>query len=347
MLISAYATRHAYCPHGFSTVDQRSRWDESGVLDADLDDNIVQLTRYIHAVAGHRPSLATHSLLRHITETQRWYAFTLDETDPAQLAQLTGWAGEANAILLIDGALVDGRGRPLLPGDHGAATGEVPVLPEAAERAAEVRAWLAFQRHAPVPSSLPAVRSSLEVLSPDVEQVGLRVIALVMTSDFAASLLDGQPISPKAMEAAFPRSFAALSPRELELFTSRDRQDARFLLPRIEAAQELLWALSRARLSWPNQPCPFDEVKRIVLAGGEQGFLKGLALRPLPELLNEYECLASLMCAIDEQQNRRAAPIPDTDPVIAAQRLAALSWLMNRGLAWDDAELHDRITGSW
>lgn len=343
MLISAYSTRYEPCPHSFTAADERVRWYEAGGSDAALVDHLDALANYVRSTSGADWTVTTHALLRHIADTQRWYSFELDASDQTQLAELSRWAGEANAILVVDGAVLDGLGRPLLPGSHGQASGEVPVLAEALTRAAEIRSWLAEQRQVPVPATLAPVRSGAEVQMQDVEQVGLRVIALVLTSDFASSLLAGQPIDPAAMQAAFPRGFAALSPDERDLFDRRDPAVAGKLQLRMEAAQELLWTLNRVvNFGWPSGPCVPDQVKQTVLAGGEQGFLTGLTLRAVPELLNEYECLASLVWALDEQQHLQADPIPETDPQISAQRLSALSWLMNRGLAWDDADQRDR-----
>lgn len=342
MLISAYSTRHLHCPHGFPGADDVGKWDESGAAEAELVNHLGALADHVRANSAGLPGEQAQSLLRHVDDTQRWYTFTLDETDPAQLVELDRWATEANAILLVDGALLDGHGRPLFAGGHGAASGVVPVLAESSQRAGEVRRWLAAQRHVQVPATLAPVRSSVEVQLQDAEQVGLRLIALVMTSDFAASLIAGHHIDPRVMAAAFPRSFASLSPAELALFERRKLWAAHTLRPRIEAAQELLWATGRMTLGWPNRACPADEVKTIVLAGGEEGFLEGLVLRPTAELLDEYECLVSLMFAIDEQHRGKGTPVPDTNLGICAERLSAISWLMNRGLTWDDADHRDR-----
>lgn len=342
MLISAYSTCPVHCPHGFVAVDERGTRDDSGTANAELVDHLAALTRHIRSGTDGALTLEAHALLRHVADTQRWYSFTLDETDRSQLSELSRWATEADAVLLVDGALLDGQGRPLLAGDHGPASGVVPTPDEAAQRAAEVRSWLASQHQVRIPVALAPVRSSAEVQLQDVEDVGLRIVALVMTSDFASSLIAGHPIDPSGMQTVFPRSFASLSPRERDLFARRDPWAAHTLLPRIEAAQELLWGVSRISFGWPNQACPVDEVKAIVLSGGEEGFLEGLALRHLPQVLDEYECLASLMWAVDEQHHLKTAAIVDTDPNIAAERLAALSWLLNRGLAWDDADRHDR-----
>lgn len=343
MLISAYATRQSHCPHGFAAVDERGKWNDSGAAEAELVNHLDALADHVRTQDLDLSNPHTQAVLRHIADTQRWYSFTLDEADPAELSALSAWAAEANAILLADGALLDGQGRPLLSGGHGAASGELPVMTEALQRAAEVRRWLSSRREVHVPATLPPVRSSSEVQPQDAEDVGLRVLGLVLTSDFANALINGHQIDPRAMQSAFPRSFAALSPAERDLFDRRNRWAAHTLATRIEAAQELLWAVSRTTFGWPNRACPADEVKTIVLSGGEEGFLEELELRSLPELLNEYECLVALMGAIDQQRHDRTPPVPDTDPAIAAERLAALSWLMNRGLAWDEADHMDRM----
>ncbi|MGB3954149.1 MAG: DUF4272 domain-containing protein [Brooklawnia sp.] len=341
MLISAYSTRHEYRPHNFTGVEARSSRGPSGP-DPELTDHLAALADYVRDSTAEAWTLRAHALLRHVTDTQRWYRFELDETEPLQLTRLTDWAADANAILLVDGALLDGLGRPLLAGTHGAATGEVPITPEAADRAAEIRGWLASERQVSVPAELAPVRSSSEVLVRHAEQVGLRILALVLTADVARSVEAGAPVDPGALAGVFPRAFAALSPAERELLDNQDARLARRLIPRIEAAQELLWAISRIRFGWPTSPCSIERVERIVLTGGEQEFLQDLEVRTEPELLNEYECLMSLVWALDAARRGQHPVIPETHPVVAAERLAALSWLLNPGLAWDEAGGHDR-----
>lgn len=336
MLISAYSTRHESLPHPFAATDQRSRRSANGEPDAEL-------TTHLDALAAYATEQGDRQLARQLADTKQWYSFELDDADPAQLAQLGTWASDANAVLLINGALLDAQGRPLLAGEHGPATGVLPVLAESADRAAQIREWLVRNRQVPVVEGLAPVRSSAEVEVQEAGEVGRRIIALVLVNDFSASVLAGRPIDPRLMQAAFPQGFEALSPTERALFDSADQGLARQLLPRIEAAQELLWAISRITFGWPAQPCQVDEIKRIVLAPGEQGFLTGIELRPLDDLLNEYECLASLMHSVDDLRRNGGAPIPETDPIIAGERLSAMSWLLNRGLAWDDADALDRM----
>ncbi len=344
MLISAYSTRHEHCPHEFTIVAERARWHNSGE-DAQLAGHLDALADYIRAETAESWTFGAYALLRHVTDTQRWYSFDLDETDPSQLARLSGWASEANAILMVDGALLDAQGRPLLTGAHGAGSGEVPRSDETVRRAAEIREWLSAERQVGVPVGLTPVRGSQEVRVRNADEVGLRVLALVLTSDFARSVVAGEPLDPSAMASVFPRSFAALSPAERELFASRDADLARRAQARIEAAQELLWTLSMITFGWPSRACSVERIERLTLTGGEQDFLQGLVVRPLPDLLNEYECLASLVWALDAVRRQQHPPIPETHPVICAERLAALSWLLNPQVTWDDADQYDR--GYW
>lgn len=341
MLISAYSTRHQHCPHQFMIVEERARWRDSDE-DAQLAGHLDALADYARAVTAESWTFRTHALLRHITDTQRWYSFDLEDADPAQLTGLSGWASEANAILMVDGALLDGRGRPLLPGAHGAGSGEVPRLDETVRRAAEIRDWLAAERHVVVPVDFTPVRGSQEVRLRNADEVGLRVLALVLTSDFARSVVAGEPLNPEDLARIFPRGFAALSPAERDLLASQDADAARRAQSRIEAAQELLWTVSKITFGWPSQACSVERIERLTLTGGEQDFLQGLALRPLTDLLNEYECLVSLAWALDAARRQQHPPIPETHPVICFERLAALSWLMNPQVAWDDADQFDR-----
>ena len=140
------------------------------------------------------------------------------------------------------------------------------------------------------------------------------------------------------MQAVFPHAMAALPPTERELFNRRETGAARKLQRRIEAANELLWAAGRTTLGWPTTDCHPTQVKDLVLRRGEQGFLDGLRLRGTNELLDEYECLSSLMWALNNQEALRPRVYSDADPRIVAQRLIALEWLLKPQLAWDDAQ---------
>ena len=214
----------------------------------------------------------------------------------------------------------------------------MPLTPESTERAQTIRSWLASAHGLQIPGDLPPVRSAAETRTRDVSDVGLRIIGLVMTSDFASSVIAGSPLNQRAMQAVFPHAMAALPPTERELFNRRETGAARKLQRRIEAANELLWAAGRTTLGWPTTDCHPGQVKDLVLRRGEQGFLNGLRLRGTNELLDEYECLSSLMWALNNQEALRPRVYSDADPRIVAQRLIALEWLLKPQLAWDDAQ---------
>ncbi|MEA5120429.1 MAG: DUF4272 domain-containing protein [Propionibacterium sp.] len=338
MLISAYSTRLEFVPHDFTPVDGHFRWHESGEQDAGFAASLSELEDYVSRAGVGQPAETVRLLIGHVRDTQRSYSFTLDGADPAQLARLTAWATEANAILVAEGALLDPAGRPLLAGAHGAPTGKVPLTPESTERAQTIRSWLASAHGLQIPGDLPPVRSAAETRTRDVSDVGLRIIGLVMTSDFASSVIAGSPLNQRAMQAVFPHAMAALPPTERELFNRRETGAARKLQRRIEAANELLWAAGRTTLGWPTTDCHPTQVKDLVLRRGEQGFLDGLRLRGTNELLDEYECLSSLMWALNNQEALRPRVYSDADPRIVAQRLIALEWLLKPQLAWDDAQ---------
>lgn len=338
MLISAYSTRLEFVPHDFTPVDGHFRWHESGEQDAGFAASLSELEDYVSRAGVGQPAETVRLLIGHVRDTQRSYSFTLDGADPAQLARLTAWATEANAILVAEGALLDPAGRPLLAGAHGAPTGKVPLTPESTERAQTIRSWLASAHGLQIPGDLPPVRSAAETRTRDVSDVGLRIIGLVMTSDFASSVIAGSPLNQRAMQAVFPHAMAALPPTERELFNRRETGAARKLQRRIEAANELLWATGRTTLGWPTAGCHPGQVKDLVLRRGEQGFMEGLRLRGTSELLDEYECLSSLMWALNNQEALRPRVYSDADPRIVAQRLIALEWLLKPQLAWDDAQ---------
>ncbi|GAA2184848.1 hypothetical protein GCM10009785_34370 [Brooklawnia cerclae] len=343
MLINAYSTRRGSCTHSFADPAERARWTAGDGPDQAFEDHLRDFEDYVEAAAAGSVTVGTDALLRHVRDVQRWYSFTIDADDPDQLSDLTSWAKQANAVLVIDGAVLDGRGRPLLPGPHGDASGEVPVVPEARERGERVRQWLASARSIPVPAAVPPVRAESEVVPRSAEAVGLRILALVLVSDFASSLAGGNPLDPEAMQWSFPQGFAAMSPAERDLFEQRDEQQALQLTWRIESALELLWAIDRTTLEWPSHSCTTDQVKQLVLSAGETAFLEELELRPVGELLDEYECLHSMGWALTEQQLYGGTVVPDTDGEVVAERLAAISWLTNGSLAWDDADTWDRL----
>ncbi len=271
MLISAYSTRLEFVPHDFTPVDGHFRWHESGEQDAGFAASLSELEDYVSRAGVGQPAETVRLLIGHVRDTQRSYSFTLDGADPAQLARLTAWATEANAILVAEGALLDPAGRPLLAGAHGAPTGKVPLTPESTERAQTIRSWLASAHGLQIPGDLPPVRSAAETRTRDVSDVGLRIIGLVMTSDFASSVIAGSPLNQRAMQAVFPHAMAALPPTERELFNRRETGAARKLQRRIEAANELLWAAGRTTLGWPTTDCHPTQVKDLVLRRGEQG----------------------------------------------------------------------------
>ncbi|MGI5950696.1 MAG: DUF4272 domain-containing protein [Brooklawnia sp.] len=340
MLIQAYSTLLQSCPLDLTMVDERAVGEDAG--DIELAAHLDALRRHARHQAPPNP-VAAAALQRHLRDIQRFYAFRLDNiTDHDRLAALTDWAGQANAVLVADGALLDGQGRPLLPGPHGEPTGQVPFTAETRERATAVRKWLADAWQVKVPEAVPPARADAELTARSAEQTGLRVLSLVLVSDFAASLIAGRPIEAAAMQRVCPRGFENLTPDERALFDGHGQTDAQRLRQRIEAAQELLWALSRIEISWPNHPCPVDEVKRIVLAGGEEAFMAGLALRPPSELADEHECLSSLVWAIDDAA-QQGAQLTQLDAQITIQRLAAMNWLRDDRVGWDDALRYDRM----
>ena len=116
MLISAYSTRLEFVPHDFTPVDEHFRWHESGEQDAGFAASLSELEDYVSRAGVGQPAETVRLLIGHVRDTQRSYSFTLDGADPAQLARLTAWATEANAILVAEGALLDPAGRPLLAG---------------------------------------------------------------------------------------------------------------------------------------------------------------------------------------------------------------------------------------
>lgn len=339
MLISAYSTRYDSVPHRFTPVEKHFRWHETGEEDAAFATDLIALEHYVTEVSGQHPSHSGYLLLRHIRDTQSTYTFTMDDSDPDQLAELTDWATKANAILVAEGAIVDPGGRPLLAGPHASPTGQVPLMADSVDRAKTVRHWLASTHKLFAPNDLPPVRGAAETHPRDIADVGLRIIGLTLISDLAgATPDDSRSRDIRQIQATFPRTIAALSPREEALFSSRfsDRKEVRVLRLSVEAANELLWAVQRVTLGWPSQPCDASGIENLVLEDGEQEFLSNLQMRPLSELLDEYECLTSLKWALANRSCDDATTKSEADPDIATRRFAALEWLLKPTVAWDD-----------
>lgn len=325
MLISAYSTLRSRITPGFPLTVERVR-GEVGETDGEFDQHLASLATWVSAMSD--ATNPQHRLvLSHIADTRRLSQFELPAL-PKQLAMLRDFATESNAILLVDGALLDPLGRPLLPGSHGAASGEVPLTKEAKTRRGEVREWLGANVHLEIPDSVPAVRSAPELELRSGIDIALGIISLVMASDYASALIDGKQLPQSAMERSFPRAFAGLASSHRKMFETNDLAMAREIKPVIEAAQELLWTVSRSQPGWPATAAPVADVMRRALAEGEQHGVDSARLRSADEILDEYQCIHDLALA----NNPKVC-----DLAITRQRFIGLTWATHAHLDWDQA----------
>lgn len=325
MLVSAYSTVRARVETSLSVSSRRVR-GEVGGADPAFDDHLHALSAWVDSVSD-ATSPQHRLLISHLGDTRQLLQFELDPTAD-QLAELSRFAVASNAVLLIDGALLDPLGRPLLPGAHGAATGEVPLTPRARTRRDEVRSWLADNVRLDIPATVPVVRSADELELRSGIDVALGIISLVMASDYATAVIEGTRINQKAMESSFPRAFARLAGSHRRLLATDDIALAHDVAPVIEAAQELLWTVSRSMPGWPAAAAPVAEVMRLALAEGEQQGVDSARLRSADEILDEYQCIHDLALA----QNPTLC-----DLAITRQRFIGLTWATHAHLDWDQA----------
>ena len=325
MLVSAYSTVRGRVGTTLSARSERVR-GEIGGTDPEFDDHLQALAAWVGQVSDDA-NPQHRRLISHLADTRRLVQFELAST-PEQLAELSRFAVASNSVLLVDGALLDPSGRPLLPGAHGAPTGEVPIPQRARTRREEVRSWLADNVHLEIPDSVPVVRSAEELELRSGIDVALGIISLVMASDYATAVLERTRINQQAMEASFPRAFARLAPSHRRLLDTDDVALAKEVAPVIEAAQELLWTVSRSMPGWPAAPAPAAEVMRLALAEGEQKGVDSARLRSVDEILDEYQCIHDLALA----QNPSLC-----DLAITRQRFIGLTWATHADLDWDQA----------
>ena len=325
--------------HGYSTLLQevpgpgmvaRRLISDDGLHNDDLGAHLVELREWVKMKGGHSPVVA--DVLDHLGHVQWHYAAV---NKPRDLWACRAWAKAANAILKIDEhTLVDDQGRVLI--GPGQATGQVPVRQESLDRAERVRRELAIHDLVVPPGALP-VRSTAEIRLRRPDLVGRRAVALVLTADFAISVVEGEPLDAAYMAKTFPRSFEQRTPAERALFEERDEELAGRLLWGYEAAAQLMAMCDRIHLGFPSDFADQGQVWNTTLGIEESTLLPSLELVAGAEVCEEWERARALYHTVTMALAGNSQPPVGLDREIVRQRYRALEWLTGDE-AWDDLE---------
>jgi hypothetical protein len=110
---------------------------------------------------------------------------------------------------------------------------------------------------------------------------------------------------------------------------------------RSETVQTLLWALGLvATLDSIDIPVDHGEMTRTFLVTPIRERFTGYELRPLPELMDEFDFIRRCHWIMYNARNRGQEPPAILHPYVILGRHAALQWLLNPyGEAWDDLQL--------
>lgn len=327
MVVDGYSTLLSEIPLSGATA--RRLVAPGGLRNDDLGQHLAALRDQVTEEAADRPALA--GVLDHLRHVHWHYAVEVDER--VDWTALTGWACRALALLRLDGeTLLDPTGQTLI--NDGEEPGAVPVHPQAVARAERIRRELAAH-DVLVPHGAIPVRSTEELTLRRGDQVARRAVALVVTADFALSVLDGAPLDSAYMERIFPRSLAARTPAELALFRDRDPRLAARLKWGYEAAAQLLAMCGRVEATFPRDFADQGQVWNSSVGVEEPELLRTLTLLPAAEVCEAWESARALHHTVTAA---RAGGLPapaELDPEIVRQRYRAMEWLTGDE-AWED-----------
>ncbi|MDO5681291.1 MAG: DUF4272 domain-containing protein [Propionibacteriaceae bacterium] len=325
--------------HGYSTLlselPLRGGTAERLVTPTGLRNDVLamQLTELrAHVSERGEGSAALPGVLDHLRHVQWHYEIETDIADPAVYA---AWARSAQALLVVGDKVLNPAGRVLI-GD-GAESASLPLHPQALARSERVRRDLAT-RDITVPAGAIPVRSTEEVLLRRPEQVAKRAVALVVSADFALSVLDGEPLDSEYMERIFPRSLAERTPTEFALFRDKGPAIAARLKWGYEAAAQLLAMCGAVELSFPRDFADQGQVWNASIGVEEPELLRTLALLPVAEVCDAWENARALQHSVTMARADGQRPPAELDPEIVRQRYAAMEWLTG-DQAWDDVAL--------
>ncbi|WP_432558620.1 DUF4272 domain-containing protein [Granulicoccus sp. GXG6511] len=301
----------------------------AGLRNDVLGQQLVSLrARAIEQGAG---SPALPGVLDHLRHVQWHYSI---ETDIADLSVYGPWARGAQALLVVDDKIVNPAGQVLI-GD-GAEAGAVPVHHESLARSERVRrALTAHDVH--VPAGAIPVRSTEEILLRRPDQIAKRAVALVVSADFALSVLDGEPLDSEYMERIFPRSLAERTPTELALFRDRDPAVATRLKWGYEAAAQLLAMCGQVAPTFPRDFADQGQVWNASIGIEEPELLRTLELLPVAEVCEAWETARALHHTVSVARAEGERPPAELDPEIVHQRYRAMEWITG-DQPWDEVE---------
>jgi hypothetical protein len=338
LLVNAYATRGTLPPITFPH-SLHARRDRS---DPELAPHLAGFLGYIQAQATNgEMTKARYHLMRHVQRVRHQLSFSID---PSQLDAYAQWAAEANAVAFLpDGTVRDHHGRLLLAPAGGATDpeAEVPWPRDAWARKARTEQAMA-ERGLDVPKHLPPVLGDDEMRPRDADEIHGRAQALVVVSERAISLRDGDPLPVDLLRQRLPQAFEHLSPDEqafLALDEPRTEQIARFGW-QCECTHVLAWVLGLLdTLPFPSTICNGGEVTHAILASAERTAPR-LRMRSPAEVLDQLDLHVRLHWLTTEARLGRRAAIAGVEPGVVLERHRVLNWLVRfEDAAWDDIDM--------
>lgn len=307
----------------------------TGLRNDELAHHLSALRHQVSVQGTH--DLALPAVLEHLRHVQWHYTMELDtmELEASDLAARTAWAQRAQSLLVLDGKVLSPTGRVLI--GEGAESGSVPVRPEALARAEAVRRELAAQGVV-VPGGAIPVRSTEETLLRRPDQIAKRVVALVITADFALSVLDEAPLDAEYMARIYPRSLEERTPTELALFRDQDPALAARLKWGYEAAAQLLAMCGRVEARFPREFADQGQVWNSSVGVEEAELMRLLTLLPVLDVCHAWERARALHHTVTVARAEGQPPPAELDPDIVRQHYRAMEWLTS-DQQWDDVEV--------
>jgi|LSQX01.2.fsa_nt_gb hypothetical protein len=302
----------------------------SGLRNDDLGQQLTELRAKVREQGA--GSAALPGVLDHLRHVQWHYSIETDIADPSVYA---AWARGAQALLVLGDKVLNPAGRVLI--GEGAEPASLPLHPEALARSERVRRELTA-RGVTVPAGAIPVRSTEETLLRRPDQVAKRAVALVVSADFALSVLDGEPLDAEYMEHIFPRSLAERTPTEMALFTEQDPALAARLKWGYEGAAQLLAMCGEVEPTFPRGFADQGQVWNASIGIEEPELLRTLQLLPVAEVCEAWEGARALHHTVTLARAEGVRPPAELDHEIVRQRYRAMEWLAG-DQEWDEVEV--------
>ncbi len=275
---------------------------------------------------GTRPlTTMRRAVLGHIDRVRHHIAL---EADVAHWPALSGWARDANAIMVWTDRTVRAPDGKVLVGAYvgdpepGA---EVPYPVDAVARKAITEAAL-DARGVNVSRSLSPVVSEIEVEMREPREVATQCLALFACALGTESLAAAESIPAGDLEPAFMA--AAAPPRQGVI------DDA----CRYEALAVLAWTVRAVDvLSFPDAIVDVPALARTMRGLDAEVFVSCAKLRPTSEILDALDVTFRLHWATVNARVKEKPPSAGLDPGAVKERYHALSWLTRfEGVHWED-----------